>query len=348
MQDLFAISAPRAFIGGMMRASIFLFLILLTRLSPAADVSAARAELEKSANAFIESLDEDARNDALLPFDDDERENWHYTPGDRRGIMLKSMSPAQKKSAMALVETVLSEKGMLKASQILVLEGVLAELENNPTYRDPGKYTLTFFGKPSPEENWGFRFEGHHLSLNITLVDEGFSVTPSFLGANPAEVRKGEHQGLRPLAAEEDLARALVLTLGDDAVFDARPPQEILTGEKREASKLEAVGVKAADMTEGQRAALLELISEYIGRYRVEFAESDMERIKEAGVEKIHFGWAGSLKPGEAYYYRIQGPTFLMEAANTQNNANHIHAVWRDFERDFGRDLLREHYHDHE
>lgn len=346
-QDLVAIPGLAGFISGMMRASIS-FLLMFSALAPAADLASARTELEKSAHAFISLLDDEVRKGAVLSFANEERENWHYTPGDRQGIMMKSMSPAQKDAAIALIETILSKEGALKASQIMVLEGVLADLENNPSYRDAGKYTLTFFGNPGPEENWGFRFEGHHLSLNITLTKDGISVTPSFMGANPAEVRSGGKQGMRVLAAEEDLARALAVTLGDGVLFDPRAPQEILSGEKRKVTSLEPVGMKAGDMSESQRAALLELVAEYTGRYRAELSESDLQRIREAGVNEIHFGWAGSLKPGEAYYYRIQGPTFLMEAANTQNDANHIHAVWRDFERDFGRDLLQEHYQDHD
>jgi hypothetical protein len=178
------------------------------------------------------------------------------------------------------------------------------------------------------------------------------AVTPSFFAANPAEVREGQHKGLRVLAAEEDLAMALANVLIDggkkEVVFSDKAPGEILTAENRKATALEPVGVPAADMTDGQKKALRELISEYVTRHRKDLADADWAKIDKAGFDKIRFGWAGGTKRGEAWYYRVQGPTFLMEAANTQNNANHIHATWRSFEGDFGRDLLGEHYHQHE
>ncbi|GAA5484682.1 DUF3500 domain-containing protein [Haloferula sargassicola] len=331
-----------------MLRSLLTFLAL-TVILPAAPPD--RTALETAARKVLTELDGSGRAQAFVPFADAERENWHYTPRERRGVPLKSMTESQKAATLALVRQLLSEKGALKATQILTLESVLAELENNPGYRDPGKYTLTLFGNPAADQDWGFRFEGHHLSLNLTFAGDGFSVTPSFFGANPAEVPRGAHEGLRVLAAEEDLARALAVSLREKnlpVIFDQRAPAEILTGEERVAKPLKEVGVAAAEMSASQRDALLELIREYTGRYREDLARADMERIEKAGIEKIHFGWAGSLERGQAYYYRIQGPTFVMEAANTQNDANHIHTVWRDFEHDFGRDLLREHYHDHD
>jgi hypothetical protein len=153
------------------------------------------------------------------------------------------------------------------------------------------------------------------------------------------------------LEAEEDLARALLQNLIESGsktvVFNDKAPAEILTGEQRKVSALDPVGVPAADMTNDQKQALLDLISEYTGRHRKDLAEVDMKKIKAAGIDKVRFGWAGGTQPGEAWYYRIQGPTFLMEAANTQNQANHIHTTWRDFEGDFGRDLLGDHYRGH-
>lgn len=304
-----------------------------------------------AANAFLESLDPGQKSKAALPFTGDERENFHYTPHDRAGLSLKEMNDAQKAAAMKLLDTALSEKGKFKITQIMTLEGVLAQIEKNPTFRDSGKYYVSIFGTPGNAKGWGWRFEGHHLSVNITLVEgKDISVTPSFLGSNPAEVRQGSHKGLRVLAAEEDLARTLITTLlaagKSQAVFSDKPPGEILSGERRAITALDPVGIPAADMTGTQRAALLELISQYTGRYRSEIAAADMAKIQKAGIDKIRFGWAGGTKRGEAYYYRIQGPSFLMESANVQNEANHIHAAWRDFTGDFGRDILGEHFKD--
>lgn len=313
---------------------------------PATTPSAASA---RAAGVFLGTLDETQKTKAALPFASDERENFRFTPRDRAGLPLKEMTDAQREAAMGLLDSALSEKGKLKITQVMTLEAVLAELENNPGRRDTGKYFVAIFGNPGDPKGWGWRFEGHHLSVNLTYVEgRGISGTPTFLGSNPAEVREGKHKGLRVLAAEEDLARTLVSTLvaagKNDAIFSQKPPAEILSAEERTATALDPVGILAADMTEAQRAALLTLISEYTGRYRSEIAAADMQKIQAADIGKIRFGWAGGTQPGEAYYYRIQGPTFLMEAANVQNNANHVHATWRDFQGDFGRDLLREHY----
>ncbi len=306
------------------------------------------ARTATAAADFLAILDPAQKTKANLPFDGGERENFHFTPRDRAGLPLKEMTDAQRDAAMKLLDSALSEKAKLKITQIMTLEGVLAEIEKDPVKRDPGKYAVIIFGTPGDSKGWGWRFEGHHLSFNITLVGDKTSVTPSFLGSNPGEVREGNHKGLRVLAAEEDLARTLVTTLlaagKPEVMFGDKPPGEIITAENRTATALEPVGVLASDMTETQRTALLTLIAEYTGRYRSEVTATDMDQIKAAGIGKVRFGWAGGTSPGEAYYYRVQGPTFIMEAANVQNNANHVHAAWRNFTGDFGRDILREHY----
>lgn len=301
------------------------------------------------AKQFLSTLDEAQKTKAQLPFTGDERENFRYTPRDRAGLPFKEMSEEQKSTAIKLLDSAVSEKGKLKITQIMALEGILAELEKDPVKRDPTRYFVAIFGTPGDPKGWGWRFEGHHVSFNLTFVDgKGISVTPSFLGSNPGEVREGPHKGLRVLAAEEDLARTLTTTLlaagKSTVIFSEKPPAEILSFENRQATVLDPVGILASDMTEAQRTALLTLIAEYTGRYHPEIAATAMEKIKAAGTEKIRFGWAGGTKLGEAYYYRIQGPTFLMEAANVQNQANHVHATWRDFTGDFGRDLLGEHF----
>jgi hypothetical protein len=323
--------------------SLLFSLPLLAKEIPAATTSTAAAE------RFLATLEPAQKAKAALPFTSEERENFRYTPRDRAGLPLKDMTDAQRETAMQLLDSALSEKGKLKATQIMSLESILAEMEKDPVKRDSGRYFFAVFGTPGDPKGWGWRAEGHHLSVNLTFVDgKGISVTPSFMGSNPGEVREGPKKGLRVLAAEEDLARTLTLTLlaagKKDVIFSDKPPAEILSFENRKATALEPVGVISSDLTGIQRSALLTLLSEYTGRYRPEISATDMAKIKAAGIEKIRFGWAGGTKPGEAYYYRIQGPTFLMEAANTQNNANHVHATWRSFDGDFGRDLLGEHF----
>src|SRR5690606_37021285 len=223
------------------------------------------AAMKTAADAFLASLDDAKRSKAAFDFGADDRENFRFTPRERTGLPLKEMDEAQNAAAIRLLEAALSEKGKLKAMQIMTLESVLRELEKNPVYRDPGKYYVSIFGKPGDEKGWGWKFEGHHLSLNYTVVGGKVAVTPSFFAANPAEVREGEHKGLRVLAAEEDLAMALANALLDggkkDVLFSDKAPGEILTAENRKATALEPVGTSAADMSEGEKKALRELIS---------------------------------------------------------------------------------------
>jgi hypothetical protein len=328
-----------------------LFTLLLALPLAAQDTSSV-AGMEAAATAFLGSLDDAQRAKASFPFTDAARENFRFTPQQRTGLPLGEMTEAQRAAAMKLLSSALSDQGRLKATQIMSLETVLAGIEQRPDFRDPGKYFVSCFGKPGDPDAWGWKFEGHHLALNYMIVGgKDVAVTPSFFGANPAEVREGEKKGLRVLKAEDELAHALVGVLLEGGqqgvIFSAKAPADILTAENRKATALEPVGVPASGMSAAQQKALRELIAEYTGRHRQDLAERDMRKIDQAGFEKIRFGWAGGTKPGEAWYYRVQGPTFLLEAANTQNNANHIHATWRDFEGDFGHDLMAEHYQQH-
>lgn len=326
---------------------------LLLALPLAAQEAPVILEMKSAANAFLGSLDETRRAKASFLFPAESRENFRYTPRERTGLPLREMDEVQRAAAIKLLHGVLSDQGRLKAMQIIQLENVLAQIEKKPEFRDSGNYFLSIFGKPGDETGWGWKFEGHHLSLNYTIVGGNkISVTPSFFGANPAEVREGELKGLRVLKREDELAHELLEKLLADGkqnvIFSDKAPAEILTAENRAATALEPVGLPASEMSATQKKALLELICEYTGRHRKELAEADMKKITAAGIGKIRFGWAGGTQAGKAWYYRIQGPTFLMEAANTQNDANHIHATWRDFAGDFGRDILAEHYHQHE
>lgn len=317
----------------------------------AAEAGSVATDMAAAANALLKVLNDSQKQQLMLAFDDVAREDFRYTPRDRKGLMVKGLEKHQLEAVNGLLRSALSEKGMLKAQQIRLLEGVLAEMEQRPDYRDPDKYWVSIFGTPGDPKVWAWRFEGHHLSLNYTLKGEQVAVTPSFFGANPAEVRVGLLSGTRVLAAEEDLARALAVQLlaagHSKVVFSDQPPAEILSCEESRVKPLAELGISAASMNEDQRGALIQLIRVYLDRHRSEVAEADWKAIEDAGIAKIHFGWAGGTKRGDAWYYRIQGPTFLMEAANSQNQANHTHATWRKFDGDFGRDLLGEHYRDH-
>jgi hypothetical protein len=230
------------------------------------------------------------------------------------------------------------------------LELVLRALENNSgPARDPEVYYVTIFGAPAANKAWGWRFEGHHLSFNFTIADNArVAFVPAFMGSNPAEVRTGPRKGERVLGQEEDLGRALVKSLNPTqlktAVVETKAPGEMITSNKKRIDPLSPAGLGAGEMTPAQRDQLVGLVKAYANRNRAELANETMARITAAGLDKLSFAWAGGLERGDPHYYRVQGPTFLIEFDNTQNNANHVHSVFREFKGDFGRDYLAEHY----
>jgi hypothetical protein len=304
-----------------------------------------RAAVEKT----LAALPEKGRAQATKPFDDRDRLEWHYTPRSRNGVSFKEMDKQAREQVHALLRTALSATGYRKVTNIIELEIVLREIETFGWMRDPERYHLTVYGTPDAAKRWGWRFEGHHLSLNFTLAGDKLAVdTPSFLGANPATVQKGPKKGLRALGEEHDAGWTLLEALGEaqrkEAVFEERTYGEIVTGNKDKVEPLGAVGIAAAKLDEKQRALLWKLIDTYARNFEPGLAEARLARAKQGGIEAIRFGWAGSTVRGKQHYYRVQGPQFLIEYDASQNDGNHIHTVWRDFSGDFGRDLLREHY----
>ena len=287
-----------------------------------------------------------------MPFEDRDRTDWHYTPRSRNGISFKEMDKAGRDAVHALLRTALSSVGYRKVVNIIELEIVLRELETFGWMRDPERYHLTVYGAPDRAQRWGWRFEGHHLSLNFTLAGDKLAVdTPSFFGANPATVASGPRMGLRALGEEHDAGWALLESLGEaqrrEAVFEARTYGDIVTANKDKVEPLGAAGIAGAKLDEKQRALLWKLIEVYAGSFEPGLAQARLARAKKGGIEAIRFGWAGSTARGKPHYYRVQGPLFLIEYDASQNDGNHIHTVWRDFSGDFGRDLLREHYAAH-
>jgi hypothetical protein len=305
--------------------------------------------MSDAARAFLDSLDAEQLRKAALPFDDQERMNWFYTPVPRKGLPLKEMSSTQRALAFALLSAGLSQRGSIKALTIISLEEVLHVLEQGAgPVRDPDLYFVTIFGEPSEDGTWGYRVEGHHVSQNFTVVNGRVIDAPSFFGANPAQIREGPRRGLRALAREEDLARELVRSLDPNqrctAVVEQTAYPDILTKNSRQAAlNGEASGLAAAQMNAEQKETLQTLLEEYAGNVPEELAHARQEQIHGAGND-LYFAWAGGIEPGQPHYYRIQSPRFLIEYDNTQNNANHIHSVWRDFDGDFGGDLLKDHY----
>jgi hypothetical protein len=328
-----------------------LALLLAVFVSASAMAHVAVDEMASAATAFVASLKPEQAEKGTFKLKDDERENWHFIPKARKGLPIKEMTPEQRQLATKLLRSGLSDAGHRKATTIMSLETILKELEapNGRMVRDPELYYVSVFGKPDPKGTWGWRVEGHHMSVNFTIVKgEYVAGTPSFLGSNPAEVKEGPRKGLRALADEEDQGRQLVKALSaeqrEQAIFDKTAPKDIFTMAERHVKPLEEKGIAAVKLNKEQKEMLMQLISAYVGRNRSDLAKEDLRKIQEAGVDKIHFAWAGGTEKGDPHYYRVQGPTFLLEYDNTQNNANHIHAVWRDFANDFGEDLLKRHY----
>ncbi|MDB5293424.1 MAG: hypothetical protein JWL69_4665 [Phycisphaerales bacterium] len=323
--------------------------------SEAALLAHASEQMATAAHNFWASLTPEQQARAGFDFDNAERMNWHFIPKERKGLPWKDMTSAQRALGHAFLASGLSQRAYMQAQTIMSLDQVLKEMEPGPPktpLRDPDNYYFSIFGTPGEKGTWGWRVEGHHLSLNFTIVDGKAAVGgPIFLGSNPAEVRQGPRKGLRVLAEEEDMGFALIKSLSPDqqkkAIINDKAPNEIITGADRKANPGEPAGVAAGGMNAEQKTQLMALIEFYANRLRPELADDDMKKIEKAGIDKIHFAWAGATAPGEAHYYRIHGPTFLVEFDNTQNNANHVHTVWRDAANDFGEDLLKKHYEDH-
>ena len=244
----------------------------------------------------------------------------------------------------------MSAQGYLKANAVIELERILGIMEGRPERRDPENYFVAIFGDPGSGGPWAWRFEGHHLSLNFSSPSGEMTVTgPAFMGTNPALVETGEKAGWRPLGREEDMARALVVALDDEqrdmAIIASEAPRDIITGNDREARLEGFEGIPASRLDDAQRDLLFGVIAEYVGNMESESARAWTARIgTEVALDDIWFAWAGSVEAGEGHYYRIHSPAFLIEYDNTQNDANHVHSVWRDLENDFGGDALARHY----
>jgi hypothetical protein len=319
------------------------------------------AAMADAAGKFLAALSPEERQQATFAFDSSERAHWGFVPTEifpRNGLTIQTMTGPQRKLAHDLLRTGLSQQGYLTATSIMELETVLRAIEDagggdarpgvRRMIRDPVRYFFSVFGTPSAHGNWGWRVEGHHVSLNFTIVNGTLvAASPSFFGSNPAEVREGPKKGLRILAAEEDSARALLMALDQSqrarAVINATAPGDIVTMNNPKIDPLSPAGIAAGELRPNQRDLLLKVIDAYASAMASDIAADRMAKLQKAGVEKIGFAWAGEAERGKKHYYRVQGPTFLIEYDNTQDDANHIHSVWRDFDGDFGRDVLREH-----
>lgn len=300
------------------------------------------ASIVQAAQAVLRSLDGAQREAAALPFQGEERFNWHFIPRARKGLPLKKMTPSQRQKTTDLLKASLSKMGVKTVEQVRNLESVLAEIEGNPSHRDPELYYLSFFGKPEARSRWGWRFEGHHLSLNFTLDGERvLSATPLFLGANPAIVRSGPKKGLRVLAGVEDRARVLMQALSpaqlEQALGKGKPEEVRGTRSPRYGDSLPA-GLSADKLSEDQVELLEHLLKEYVRCLRRDERQAVLNEIGDEGVKRIQIAWRGSLKPFEGHSYIVHGPSFVISYANFQNGAAHVHSAFRDTKGEFGLD----------
>ena len=308
-------------------------------------------DMARAAGAWLAGLDERQRREARLEWTSSLREAWHYVPRSRPGVALRAMNPQQAAAAWDLLGALLSARGLDQVRSQLVVERLLGELTGSPGFRDPGNYALVVFGDPAGNGPWAWRFEGHHLSLSVLVApDHGVAVTPIFYGANPAHVPSGHaHAGFRLVGAQEDAAFSLVQSLEGkiraEAVIADRSLGDIVSGPGRELSLQRYEGVPLVRLNEAQRDGVMRILELYAATMREEIARPVLAKVREAGHDTLHFAWAGSLARGRPHYFRVHGPTALIEYDNTQDGANHVHSVWIDPQSLFGRDLLKTHYH---
>ncbi len=306
----------------------------------------AARRIADQAAAFLAGLDEGQRRKVLIAYASANRLDWHYIPRSRSGLSLAEMTAAQAAAARRLFASVLNERGLELLDGVRLLEGVLRESQGS--FRDPDRYFLSIFGTPGTLP-WGWRFEGHHLSLNVALPAPGeVAVTPYFVGAHPATVRSGPHRGFRLLGASEDLARQIMTGLPDAerraALIADRSFGEIVARPQRERDLGAPRGLALSAMPADARRRVEALLDRFLATLTPDLVAAQKQRVMQQGLETFRFAWAGSLQPGEAHYFRIQGSATLIEHDNTQNDANHIHSVWRDLGADFGGDALADHY----
>jgi hypothetical protein len=321
------------------------------------------AVMANAAQAFLNSLFTDQKNKVNFPFEDEERANWHFVPmplgtnpgpmtgKPRKGLSFGEMKPYQRELATALLAAGLSQTGFIKAQSIMSLDDVLLMQEQGAgaNRRDPDNYYLSIFGTPAPTGTWGYRVEGHHISQNYTVVNGTIVDAPSFFGSNPAEVRVGPRKGLRVLAAEDDYGYEMIESLDaaqkNVAVVDKKAYTEIITSDSRKAALNGAPnGLAASKMTAPQYEKLMSVIEAYADNVPPAMADQRMEKARKQPKDATFFAWSGETTRGALHYYRIQTPGFLIEFDETQDNGNHIHSVWRDYQNDFGADLLQMHY----
>lgn len=304
---------------------------------------------------FLQSLNAEQKGKAIFSFQEMNRFNWHFVPAsqsERDGIYMKTLQPNQKTLLLDILHSFLSDKGFEKTKGIMSLEYVLQQIEPKNTHRITENYAIAIYGHPEKDSVWGWKFGGHHIALNFTVIQDKVAFAPFFFGANPGNVKEGTQKGYRALQDEEDVGFELLNALDTiqlkKAVFSTTAFKEIVTANMPKVLPLPVEGIAAKDLTTQQKIVLNKLILCYLSSMPEKLAAVRMKKISKEDFNDIHFGWAGVLNKENGHYYKIQGKSFLIEFDNTQNNANHIHTVWRDFNGgDYGEDLIQEHYQKH-
>ncbi len=300
---------------------------------------------------FVNSLNEVQQRKAVFAFTDMNRYEWHFLPAamvGRTGIAVKDLDSIQKENLHLLLQAYLSKEGYIRTTNIMDFEYLLKDMQPNNPNRIPENYSISIYGTPNQDSIWGWKFTGHHLALNFTIVKDKIGFAPFFFGAYPAEVKDGPKKGTRLLKDQEDLGFELMNLLSVEqkqkAIFELKAFTEIVTTNSQKVGALKPVGILANDLTPSQKIILNKVIAAYLLSMPKSLADARIKRIATEDMNQVRFGWAGDSVPGKPHYFRIQGKTFLIELDNTQDNANHIHTVWRDFNGDFGLDLIHEHY----
>lgn len=303
---------------------------------------------------FISNLNSNQKSEALHEFNHTDRKIWHFIPKERTGLRWDALNPKQQNTFKAALKAFLSDHGLTKTFEIMQLEDLVRIMEGRPvgdTHRDPNKYFINFYGQPG-DDQWSFRYEGHHVSLTFTgIKDKIVSGTPFFFGTNPAIAKSGPQKGLEVLKEEQHLARDLLHSFNQKqqakAIILKKAPKELLTKAESIAPPLDHNGLSYGEMTSAQQQKFVELINIYMKRYSKELGNTLIKKWNQNNWSDYKFAWAGGINLGDPHYYRILGPELLLEYCNTQGGANHIHTSIRDYKNDYGEDAFRKHLKDH-
>jgi hypothetical protein len=330
--------------------------ILMFRSAHSQNLSSDRASMQMidAAQQFLAAFNDEQKEKIIQKFEDEARKDWEFYPRPRKGLALKAMTTQQRILAHALLKTGLSSYGYLKANTIMGMEPVLKQSEDDANIRwnlirDQENYFIAIWGNPSDKGNWGWRIEGHHVSVHLTM-SEGKLIanTPLGFGSSPAEIRFGPRAGFRTFPFEEDLGRELITSMSKSqqavTILDSlKTPGDMMTMGKAKVDPINPVGIAYSSLDKTQQELLFSLITEYLGRMPLEIAAYRLNKIQKGELNNLYFSWYGGLKKGDEHYYRIQGKSFVIEYDNSQTKANHIHSAWCDFEGDFGYNWLAEH-----